>query len=46
MIEARRLRRSFGDGLIAEEIEDPQETWMRRVNMVSQDDAIVFAIRP
>ena len=26
MIEARRLQRSFGDGLIAEEIEDLQES--------------------
>jgi hypothetical protein len=26
VIEARRLQRSFGDGLIAEEIEDLRET--------------------
>ena len=34
MIEARRLQRSFGDGLIAEEIEDLQEAWMQHVDMV------------
>ncbi len=44
MIEARRLQRSFGDGLIAEEIEDLQEPWMRHVNVVLQDDAIVSAV--
>jgi len=44
MIEARRLQRSFGDGLIAEEIEDLQETWMRHVNVVLQDDVIVSAV--
>jgi hypothetical protein len=43
VIEARRRQRSFGDGLIAEEIEDLQETWMRHVNVVLQDEEIVSA---
>ena len=43
MIEARRLQRSFGDGLIAEEIEDLQEAWMRHVDVVLQDEAIISA---
>ena len=44
VIEARRLQRSFGDGLIAEEIEDLRETWMRHVDVVLQDDTIVSAV--
>ena len=44
MIEARRRQRSFGDGLIAEEIEDLQETWMRHVDVVLQDEEIVSAV--
>ena len=44
VIEARRLQRSFGDGLIAEEIEDLQEAWMRHVDIVLQDEEIVSAV--
>jgi IS5 family transposase len=44
VIEAKRLQRSFGDGLIAEEIKDLQETWMRHVDAVLQDEAIVSAV--
>ena len=44
MIETRRLQRSFGDGLIAAEIKDLQETWMRHVDKVLEDDAIVYAV--
>jgi hypothetical protein len=33
VIEARRLQRSFSDGLIAEEIEDLQEAWMSHVEL-------------
>jgi IS5 family transposase len=29
VIERRRAQRSFGDGLIAEEVEDLHETWMK-----------------
>src|ERR1700756_734480 len=44
MIEAKRLQRSFGDGLIAEEIEDLRETWMRHVDVVLQDEMILSAV--
>ena len=44
VIAAKRLQRSFGDGLIAEEIEDLQETWMRHVDVILQDDAILSAV--
>jgi transposase, IS5 family len=44
VIEARRLQRSFGDGLIAEEVEDLQEIWMRHVDVVLQDDVIVSTV--
>ena len=44
MIEARRLQRSFGDGLIAVEIKDLQESWMQHADVVLQDDAIIAAV--
>jgi hypothetical protein len=44
MIEARRLQRSFCDGLIAEEIEDLRETWMRHVDVVLQDEMLLSAV--
>jgi IS5 family transposase len=44
MIEARRLQRSFGDGLIAAEIKDLQESWMQHADVVLQDDAIIAAV--
>ena len=44
MIEARRLQRSFGDGLIAAEIEDLQESWMQHADVVVQDDAIISSV--
>jgi hypothetical protein len=44
VIEAKRLQHSFGDGLIAEEIEGLQESWMRHVDVVLQDEAIVSAV--
>ena len=44
MIEAKRLQRSFGDGLIAEEIEDLRETWMRHVDVVLQDEMLLSAV--
>jgi hypothetical protein len=43
VIEAKRLQRTFGDGLIAEEIVDLQEPWMRQVDSVLQDELIVSA---
>lgn len=44
VIEARRLQRSFGDGLIAAEIKDLQESWMQHADVVLQDDAIIAAV--
>ena len=44
MIEPRRLQRSFGDGLIAEEIDDLRETWMRHVDVVLQDEMLLSAV--
>jgi hypothetical protein len=43
VIEAKRLQRTFGDGLIAEEIADLQEAWMHQVDAVLQDESIVSA---
>jgi len=34
MIEMRRAQRSFGDGLIAEEVSDLREDWMRHADQV------------
>jgi hypothetical protein len=36
VIEARRRQRSFGDGLIAEEIEDLRENWMRHADVPAE----------
>jgi hypothetical protein len=44
VIKARRLQRSFGDGLIVAEIKDLQETWMHHADMVLEDDAIISAV--
>src|SRR5271165_892715 len=44
VIEARRLQRSFGDGLIAAEIKDLRESWMQHADVVLQDDAIISAV--
>lgn len=44
VIKARRLQRSFGDGLIVAEINDLQETWMQHTDMVLEDDAIISAV--
>ena len=44
MIEARRVQRSFGDGLIRAEVADLREGWMERVDAMLEDDAIVAAV--
>ncbi len=44
MIKARRLQRSFGDGLIAAEVEDLYETWMKHVDAALEDEAIVSTV--
>ncbi len=40
----RRRQLSFGDGLIAEEVEDLREEWMKHADRVLQDAALVAAV--
>ena len=44
MIEMRRAQRSFGDGLIAEEVSDLREDWMQHADQVLADEQIVAAV--
>ena len=44
MIEMRRAQRSFGDGLIAEEVDDLRENWMKYADWILDDETIVAAI--
>jgi len=44
VIERRRAQRSFGDGLIAAEVADLQEAWMRQADRVLADPQIVAAV--
>ena len=44
MIEMRRRQLSFGDGLIAEEVSDLREGWMKHADAVLADEAIVAAV--
>ncbi len=44
MIEMRRAQRSFGDGLIAEEVADLCEDWMKHADQVLDDEQIVAAV--
>ena len=44
MIEMRRTQLSFGDGLIAEEVSDLREDWMKHADVVLADEAIVAAV--
>ena len=44
MIDAGRLQRSFGDGLIAAEVGDLQERWMTQVDAILADDAIIATV--
>jgi IS5 family transposase len=45
MIAARRLQRSFADGLIAEEVADLWEPWMRQADHVLEDDVLLILIQ-
>jgi IS5 family transposase len=45
MIPARRLQRSFADGLIAEEVADLWEPWMRQADQVLEDDVLLSLIQ-
>jgi IS5 family transposase len=44
MIEMRRAQLSFGDGLIAEEVSDLREDWMKHADAVLADEDIVAAV--
>src|SRR5467141_3056502 len=44
MIQARRAQRTFGDGLIAEEVKDLYEEWIKHADQVLGDKEIVAAI--
>ena len=43
MIDARRAQLTFGDTLIAEEVDGLYEDWMVHADQVLADDAIVAA---
>lgn len=45
MIAARRLQRSFADGLIAEEVNDLFEPWMRHADQALNDDQMLEIIQ-
>jgi len=44
VIETRRAQRNFGDGLIAEEVRDLHEAWMKHADQVLADKEIVAAV--
>ena len=44
VIETRRAQRSFGDGLIAAEVADLHEVWMRQADRVLDDPQIVAPV--
>jgi IS5 family transposase len=44
MIEMRRAQLSFGDGLIAEEVSDLREDWMKHADEVLADEEIVAIV--
>ena len=44
MIQARRLQRSFGDGLIAAEIKGLHEAWMPHADAILADEEILAAV--
>jgi transposase, IS5 family len=45
MIAARRLQRSFADGLIAEEVQDLWEPWMRHADAALNDDQLLGIVQ-
>src|SRR6201988_2887989 len=44
VIKTHRAQRSFGDGLIAEEVKDLHEAWMRHADQLLGDPAIVASL--
>jgi IS5 family transposase len=45
VITARRLQRSFADGLIAETVEDLWEPWMRHADKALEDEKLLLLIQ-
>jgi IS5 family transposase len=45
MIAARRLQRSFADGLISEEVQDLWEPWMKHADQALNDDRLLEIIQ-
>jgi len=44
MIDARRPQLHFGEGLIAEEVSDLREEWMKHADQVLEDEQLVAAV--
>jgi IS5 family transposase len=44
VIEARHQQLHFGDGLIAEEVSDLREEWMKHADQVLEDEQLVTAV--
>ena len=44
MIDAHRVQRTFGDGFVAEAVDDLQEAWMRQADALLDDDTLVAAV--
>jgi hypothetical protein len=44
VIEARRQQFHFGEGLIAEEVRDLREAWMKHADQVLEDDQLVATV--
>jgi transposase, IS5 family len=44
VIKTHRAQRSFGDGLIAEEVRDLHEAWMKHADQLLDDPQIVAAV--
>ena len=44
MIEARREQLHFGDGLIADEVSDLREEWMKHADQVLEDERLVTIV--
>jgi hypothetical protein len=44
VIKMRRAQLTFGDGLIAAEVDDLCEDWMRRADQVLADELLVAAV--
>jgi transposase, IS5 family len=45
MIKVRRLQASFADGLIAEEVSDLYEPWMRHSDQILDDDQLLNLVQ-